>query len=629
MAVEVLLGMAFACHLTSAQKPNPPRLATAMAYGSDDSKLYIMGGVIPNTNITVDQFYYLDLAVSWDVAAPKWIKLDVSSSGGSSGTLDRSGRFIVAAAQQSNMYIYGPNGFDASGRYSGQSTWNSLQIGKTTWNSGPILTTIVNTTNGDELVYYFGSDSSFNAVLVHNNTLQKELNATLNRMDTTIPQGTSAVSTSSIGIIRAEADTTENRYMTVQLFNTTTQMWTNVNITPADKVPARTGHCFVPNKDKNMYYLFGGTSDSKITLGDFYSLDINNLVWTTLNVTNNTRTSMACAVANNMFIVWGGNSSSTEGNSSSTEGNSSSTEGNTPLLYDFVNNTWEVEKFVSANNVSLGDGSQAPQPKKSPSVGAIVGGIVAGVVVAAVALGFLFIRRRKPAKNQTALARSGGKSEISQGSIEMGGYKSIPPPFKSDESYQKSPVVAGTRTSYSEPPPFPSTFPSPSMGVGTGVNQYQQGPVQPRPQSQMSNILPPIIQSPFEPEPDTSSQYLLANPALSGPRPLHSSPLPAVAPLRSGPYHDRQYGGSQETTSEQETSRDMEPATIDLIPITASEAEEGSQVSRSNSLVSTREGRGVGSRSKSIRDGGTGGSLKEPEDSRRDSTESLDYLDIS
>ncbi|KAF9991378.1 hypothetical protein BGZ79_004599 [Entomortierella chlamydospora] len=626
MAVEVLLGLAFACHLTSAQLQSgavpdvvspsdvpvqapttPPQPVSTMAYGSDVSRLYIQGGV-SRANIALDQFYYLDFTVSWNVTAPAWKNLSASFSG-SSGTLDPSKRFIVAAANQSNIYIYDPNGSNAQGAQAG---WTTHSIQESIPSTGPILTT--NTTNSVEQMYYFGSDSSFMATVEPSSVLQDKLNATpLNGKSANIPQGAGAVSTSSIGVIRAEADTSGK--MVVQLFSDTTQTWTTVGAGAV--APARTGHCFVPSNDGTRYYLFGGTDTSNIPLSDFYSFDINKKIWTTLPGPSNPRTSMACAVAGNLFIVWGG----------------STTAGNAPLLYDIANSSWEVDTFVPTTSnpspVPPGDGGQAPSDKPSSSVGAIVGGIVAGVVVVAVALGFLFIRRRKPAKNQTDLARSGGKSEISQESIEMGGYKSIPPPFKSDESYQQSPVVAGTRTPYSEPPSFPSSSPSPSMGVGMGVNQHQQGPVQPRAQSQMSNVPPPIIQSPFEPEPDTSSQHLLANPAPPEPRLLHSSPLPAVAPLGSGPYHDRQYGGDQETTSGQEMSRDMEPATIDLIPIAASEAEEGSQVSRSNSLVSTREGRGVGSRNKSIRDGGTGGLLKEPEDSRRDSTESLDYLDIS
>ncbi|KAF9343367.1 Leucine-zipper-like transcriptional regulator 1 [Mortierella sp. AD094] len=661
MTIEVLLGLAFACHLASAQQgggtdpilPTPsgppiqnppstppvtaPDLASGMAYASDGTKLYIQGGVSP-TNIQLKQFYYLDLSNSWPVNAPAWKNLIEPPFSGTSGTLtlDPSKRFIVTEQQQSNIYIYEPNGSSPTGSGSStQGTWTTFPIGKQTISStGPILTTKNVNVNGTEQIYYFGSDSSFTANLSPGSLQASLIPIAISSTSANIAQGAGAVSTSTMGVIRAESSNLLN--MDVQLFNDTSQKWTSLN--PAGSPPVRRiGHCFVPNNDGSKYYLFGGLDNSSNPLSDLYSFDINARNWTQLadSGSGNSRSSMACAVAGDTFIVWGG----------------LNPVQNIPVLYSITTNTWGVQQFVAPTGNPARSEPPGGQtlPDEEPSgkggssnIGAIVGGVVGGIAVVAAVLGFLFIRRRKSAKNGAILARSGGKSEISQGSIEMGGYKSIPSPFKSDEGYQQQVVVGGSP--YNPQSSFPTSSPSPSLGMATGVHQYQHGPpilsrpmdpmTHPRAQSQMSNVSPPIIQSPFEVEPDMSSQHLLMNSAPLVPRQLHSAPLPP-APMGSGPYHDRQFGEDQETTTA--LSRSMEPATVDLIPITASEAGEGSQASRSNSLVSTREPRGTASRSKSRRDGGSGegaaaGSgalLHEQEESRRDSAESLDYLDIS
>ncbi|KAF9105751.1 hypothetical protein BGX27_009476 [Mortierella sp. AM989] len=605
-----------------------------MAFANDANNFYIQGGRLESTTPLVSQFFSLDITTSWSVTNPAWTRLpDIPSTSataisGSSGSLDKAGRFIVVSTHQDQnnaIYIYHQNAWQT------HTLSSPLQV-----SSDTLVATISNSTS--EKIYLFSKSSSFNADLSLDNSLQKTLPLIQLNGASNIDSG-HVISTSNTpnypGILRIVPNAGAIPKIALQQFSEESQSWNTIAIDGAPT--ARREFCFVASiEEPSKYYLFGGLDPTGKGFNELYVLDLSsiNLAWILLvgkGTAPAARSSMACAATKNMLIIWGGIGVGALNNS-------------TPVLYDIANNNWDVTQFTGSGASPPGSGpSSDPLPTSSiggassgngTNVGAIVGGAVGGLVVIAAIVGFLFMRKRKNHKaRNVALAKSGGKADSS--SVEMGGYKSIPSPFKSEENLQQGPT-------------FSSSAPSPPLEYTAAPhvqNPYPQRPAIPsRPSdlhskahSQISQSSlysqPPVIQSPFEAEPDMSSQHLL------GSRGLPTVPQAA----ERGPYHDR--GVEDERTTV--TSRSMEPATVDLIPITESDAGEGSQASRSNSLESSRDGAVRGTTSRKSHGGGTTstataiaatsarsddnkrGLLYEQEESRRDSNESLEYLDIS
>ncbi|KAF9198965.1 hypothetical protein BGZ49_000087 [Haplosporangium sp. Z 27] len=638
----------------------PPQTQTIvssanMAYGSSNSILYVQGGQ-GQSQTRLSQFFSLDLTSSWDVSSPAWKSLSLptttNTSGivvsGGSGTLDPSGRFIVTSSQQHQtaaVYVYQ------------QNLWQAFPLTNSQTATGPSITTVNN--NTVEELYVFGLSNSLELDLHQGSGNDGSSNGGGTVLALRKTLGSSASVNANQVVVSTNQSTiwsTNTTATTIEIlkFDLIAQDWTVVATTGVPP-PARIKHCFIPDATGAKFYLFGGQNDTAL-FNDLYEFDTSTLIWTPLSLNSpgnapEARSSMACATTQTTFVVWGGfNSVSTL-----------AVADTTPILYDLAGKSWGLTRFTGTNlgtstpsgstGVPGGTGGGSGEGGKS-NVGAIVGGVVGGLVVVAL-VGFFFIRRSKNIKSRNAsvsLARSGGKSEITQNSIEMGGYKSIPSPFKSDDGYEQGvPYTSAVST-----PAFSSALPYSPLDNRSGF-QPQQQPYQPaysspspamsalhpRAQSQLSNASgyiqqqqtpPPIIQSPFEADPEPISQHLLTGSMPLAPtRQLHSVPQIMVGGAIAGSYHDDGHRGQDHHHNNQNNilSPSMEPATIDLIPVTESEV--GSQTSRSNSLVSRRDGGGL-TRNVTRGAGGAGGAgaglLYEQEGSKRDSSESLEYLDI-
>ncbi|KAF9157859.1 hypothetical protein BGX21_001912 [Mortierella sp. AD011] len=109
--------------------------------------------------------------------------------------------------------------------------------------------------------------------------------------------------------------------------------------------------------------LFGGTTSSLQPSGSIYILDIQNLSWTKgADIKSSLgRESMACTVAGDNFVAWGGDLDYEQHKSLGT-----------PVIYNLKTNQWTNPATTS--------------------VGAVIGGTVAGVIVL-VAIGFFGYKR--------------------------------------------------------------------------------------------------------------------------------------------------------------------------------------------------------------------------------------------
>ncbi|KAF9579493.1 hypothetical protein BGW38_004225 [Lunasporangiospora selenospora] len=146
-----------------------------------------------------------------------------------------------------------------------------------------------------------------------------------------------------------------------------------VNFTVGGTVPSpRNFPCLVSAYGGTKQILFGGASLYSY-YSDIYILDLERMRWSQGKSAGieGARKGMACAVTDDYFIAWGGDSAS------------GSVKSNVTLIYNMKTNEWQTT-FL-------------PQPSKnSLGIGAIIGVVVGGLAAIAGAIGlYIFIRRRR------------------------------------------------------------------------------------------------------------------------------------------------------------------------------------------------------------------------------------------
>ncbi|KAG0273579.1 hypothetical protein BGZ95_010621, partial [Linnemannia exigua] len=132
--------------------------------------------------------------------------------------------------------------------------------------------------------------------------------------------------------------------------------------------------------------LFGGTDVNEDSSSAIYILDVETGAWTAGKAANinQARCNMACAVAGDSFVAWGGDNKRVNMDA-------------TPIVYNLVSNEWTTQfNLVSPVGPSppLPPPPPPPPPETKPNYAAIGGG-VAGAIVLAGLVAFLFITRRK------------------------------------------------------------------------------------------------------------------------------------------------------------------------------------------------------------------------------------------
>ncbi|KAG0042731.1 hypothetical protein BGZ83_000133 [Gryganskiella cystojenkinii] len=178
-----------------------------------------------------------------------------------------------------------------------------------------------------------------------------------------------------------------------------TNTWSNITGT-GDHAGKLARHCMVSAYGGTKLVLFGGIDTTLHETGQLHFLDLTTMVWTAGTNSISARSSMACAVAGDSFLVWGGSANST-------------VVSNTPLIYNMRTNLW-VNQFdpPSQTTTTPAGGSVGGSPPSvtntSPpdtssshgsNVGAIGGGVGAGIALIAIIAALIIFRRRK-AKRQ-------------------------------------------------------------------------------------------------------------------------------------------------------------------------------------------------------------------------------------
>ncbi|KAF8984824.1 hypothetical protein BGZ46_006937 [Entomortierella lignicola] len=197
-----------------------------------------------------------------------------------------------------------------------------------------------------------------------------------------------------------------------------------------DVPSARKSHCMVNAYGGTKIIVFGGIDQNGAVLGDIYSLDTKTLIWTkgTTGGALIARGEAACAITNDLMVVWGGCNSNIVAKSS-----------NITAVYNMKQNIWQ-RTYTPLPDPGP---STAPSPDGSSSksnIGAIVGGTIGGLAVIAFAAGFLIYRRKH--RYHKAVINTEGGAFVSTDAIsptQTYQMENISPNQQQQQPYQKYP----------------------------------------------------------------------------------------------------------------------------------------------------------------------------------------------
>ncbi|KAF9365738.1 hypothetical protein BGX34_008603 [Mortierella sp. NVP85] len=189
--------------------------------------------------------------------------------------------------------------------------------------------------------------------------------------------------------------------------------WKNFNSPPGQR--ASNAFCLVSSTTGTKVVMFGGYSNSlNATVGDIFILDTTTLTWKQgpSAAARDVRRSAACAISNDQFIVWGGDTGNTQ---------VIVPPENIMLVYNLQTNAWVTNYAAAAEPPGLptlgrlpsptGSVSPSPSATSLPSTGAsnsqdngntgVIMGAVGGGIALGLILGGVFMYRARKAQSKS------------------------------------------------------------------------------------------------------------------------------------------------------------------------------------------------------------------------------------
>ncbi|KAF9432761.1 hypothetical protein BGZ76_010356 [Entomortierella beljakovae] len=364
MSRYALLGSLMSMIVLSFASAEAPIPVTNMAYATVDEKtLYIQMGLTPDGSFSTNQFFSLDLTVpNWNTDNPPWKDL-VSSTTDLQAPSDFGPSMTVSGDKQS-LIVWGG--------YSSQISTYNIENGL--WapsiDSAPNLTPIRQgfqavTDPNTGLVYVPSGADQGKAMVAYN----PKTNVTQS-----LPMP-AELSGNGLGYYGAVWSTqknsvfvygghliTANSHANTQLFgyDPSTKLWTSIATYGGAKL-----------------IVFGGLNSLDSKLSGLYVLDVATMTWSKgMEIDpSQGRTNMACTVAGDNFVAWGGDQF----------GDIPESLG-TPLVYNLKENKWTTQ-------FSLPDGPTVHGTQKFPIASAI--GAIVGSLVLVSLIGLLVYRRNR------------------------------------------------------------------------------------------------------------------------------------------------------------------------------------------------------------------------------------------
>ncbi|KAK3830336.1 MAG: hypothetical protein J3R72DRAFT_478845 [Linnemannia gamsii] len=378
-----------------------PESVDSMAYATVDEKtFYVHGGHgDSNDGLPIHQFFSLDLTQdSWNVSSPPWRQLTFPSN-------------FFEFAESDHSLLVTPDGRTLT-VWSGQ-TVADYSITAKKWTKVPVsqqlssykLRAATDPTTG---TVYIPAGFVRNAGVEANTTSMVKYNVASGISGEPLPPSV-AIYREPVAFVWSKVRKSFFMYTDrgdlanpFYEYTPSNGQWKELQTT-GPKPPHKVDSCMVPAYEGTKMILFGGD-----TIGDIYILDVPTMEWIQGQSATSGRSSMACTVAGDNFISWGGVGLTV---------NKKTEETGTPLIYDISSNQW-VQKYIrrtsykpsSAPSPSPTNGSTPPRNAgegggegegESKGVNAAaIGGGTAGAIAAITAIAFLVIRRRRQNRGQ-------------------------------------------------------------------------------------------------------------------------------------------------------------------------------------------------------------------------------------
>ncbi|KAG0061058.1 hypothetical protein BGZ89_011783 [Linnemannia elongata] len=377
-----------------------------MSYASLDEKtLYIQGGytTVGTQRTQVNQFVALDLTVpSWSTSSPPWMTPPYRS-----GIAPNSSWHSMAVSKDhASLFLWDPM----------NTGWSTFNIADRTWTNTTLpldatrqiaIRSAVDYNTG----YVYVPAGTSNGTQMAMNTLSST-NYTISPMPTDLMP----VPINHEAFVWSTVRGTFLHYGGKTIFGDTANPYLN-EYSPTNGWSPYGGDKMV---------LFGGTDVTENSSSAIYILDVKTAQWTAgkaANV-NQARCNMACAVAGDSFIAWGGDNKRVNMDA-------------TPIVYNLVSNEWSTQ-FNLVSPV----GPSPPPTSSGPNYAAIGGG-VAGAIVLLGVVAFLLVKRRKRNNKKNGQAGLGhGYQETAKSSEDsVVPFTGTPKPPKSEpisQTYSKS-----------------------------------------------------------------------------------------------------------------------------------------------------------------------------------------------
>lgn len=348
-----------------AQSSFQPTIATRAASAFIDGRgLYISSGIKPPRSVS-QQTFMIDLSVSWNTGAPAYKALSTGpAQNNSASAISADGKkWFTLAAGVGQVY-------DMS-----TDKWTVIFANKAMeklWGRGAAT----DPTTG--LVYipfaYPNSDGTFSMLKVD----LEDGSISRDNSTRTLPNPAQyAVAWSTP--LRSLVYVMEGGMYTYNSING----WKNFTTSPKFTLPM--GSCLVAANGGSQMVLFGGYSKAtNVTLSNIYILDVATSTWTIgpSAPISDRRQTPACAVSNDHFIAWGGDT---------IVGTEVVAPTNLTVVYNLRTSTWTTEYVAPKTTAFFGESDS----ESSINTSVIITAVVLSVFLVLLAMGALLIYRKR------------------------------------------------------------------------------------------------------------------------------------------------------------------------------------------------------------------------------------------
>ena len=398
-------GIPLATHRSPLRRSISPYTPDTTTYPAsnyiDNKAFYILGGSSDGT-IERLQLFELDLSTSWTTIQPAFLQLK--------DELDPRAGFMASAlaADEQTWFLLPADGYpqlynintgtwslvtSSQGDPVGAAMGSSLQAGALSAATDP-SSGIVYVPNGytdpdtglsDLLKYTVGTNTANHSEMHPDLTLLASFSVAWaqNTVDNVGGGGLYVFGGATIASLLVNGGATPDCRNDLYTYDPVADLWTVLQVQQQQSstiLSARRDGCLVPFQNGSKLVLFGGMSDQGAAiLGDLYIFDTISKIWTRGQdvATSDVRYGHACAVSNEMLIVWGG---SNQYNAPQTTPFTSAT-----LVYDLKAGRW-IDTYVPAGSTSPSSPSGLRTSSARQRTMAVVFGLLGAVLIIVVVL---------------------------------------------------------------------------------------------------------------------------------------------------------------------------------------------------------------------------------------------------